>query len=53
MHLHPAYAYLGYKEGDFPKAEKAAREVLSLPIHPELTQEQIRYVAALIREFAG
>ena len=53
MHMHPAYAYLGYKEGDFPKAEKAAREVLSLPIHPELTEEQIRYVASLIREFAG
>ena len=52
MHLHPAYAYLGFKEGDFPKAEKAAREVLSLPIHPELTEDQIRYVAGLIRTFA-
>jgi dTDP-4-amino-4,6-dideoxygalactose transaminase len=52
LHLHPAYAYLGYKEGDFPRAEKAAREVLSLPIHPELTEEQIRYVADRIRCFA-
>lgn len=53
MHMHPAYAYLGFKEGDFPKSEKAAREVLSLPIHPELTEAQIRYVADLIREFAA
>lgn len=53
LHLHPAYAYLQHKEGDFPKAEKAAGEVLSLPIHPELTEEQIRYVAQLIRDFAG
>jgi dTDP-4-amino-4,6-dideoxygalactose transaminase len=53
MHMHPAYSYLGFKERDFPKAEKAAREVLSLPIHPELTEAQIRYVADLIREFAA
>ena len=53
MHLHPAYAYLGYKQGDFPKSEKAARDVLSLPIHPELTEDQIRFVADLIRAFAG
>ncbi|MCW3054143.1 MAG: putative pyridoxal phosphate-dependent enzyme apparently involved in regulation of cell wall [Chthonomonadales bacterium] len=50
-HLQPAYAYLGYKEGDFPAAERVAREVLSLPIHPELTEEQIVYVADLIRRF--
>lgn len=53
LHLHPAYAYLGCKEGDFPHAERAGREVLSLPIHPELTEEQIYYVAQLIREFNG
>jgi dTDP-4-amino-4,6-dideoxygalactose transaminase len=52
IHMNPAYAYVGSKEGDFPKAEKAAREVLSLPIHPELTEAQIRYVADLIRTFA-
>jgi dTDP-4-amino-4,6-dideoxygalactose transaminase len=51
MHLQPAYAYLGYKEGDFPVAERVAREVLSLPIHPELTEEQIVYVTDLIRRF--
>lgn len=51
LHLQPAYAYLGYQEGDFPLAERAAREVLSLPIHPELSEEQIAYVADLIRCF--
>lgn len=51
MHLQPAYAYLGYKEGDFPIAERAAREVLSIPIIPELSDEQIEYVAELICRF--
>ena len=53
LHTLPAYAYLGYREGDFPLAERAAREVLSLPVHPELTEEQIVYVADLIRRFDG
>jgi dTDP-4-amino-4,6-dideoxygalactose transaminase len=51
LHLQPAYAYLGYCEGDFPVAERAAREALSLPIHPELTDAQIEYVAEHIRCF--
>ena len=42
---------LGYREGDFPIAEKAARQCLSLPIYPELTDDQIQRVAACIREF--
>ena len=50
-HLQPAYAYLGYKQGDFPIAEQATREVLSIPIVPELSDEQIVYVADLIRRF--
>ena len=45
MHLQKAYAFLGYKEGDFPEAEKAAKEVLSIPIVPELSEVQISYVA--------
>ncbi len=44
IHLQPAYEYLGYKRGDFPITEKYANEILSLPMFPELTKEQIEYV---------
>ena len=40
-----------HKPGDFPAAEKASREVLSLPMFPELTDAQIRRVAEVIRDF--
>jgi len=53
LHLQKCYASLGYKAGDFPIAEKAARECLSLPIYPELTEAQIQRVAEVIREFFG
>ena len=50
VHLLPAFADLGYREGQFPHAEKAAREVLSLPMYPELTEAQCEEVAtALLR----
>ena len=52
LHLQDCFAYLGYKERDFPESERASREVLSLPVYPELTAEQRGYVAAAIREFA-
>ncbi len=52
LHLQPAYRFLGYQEGDFPEAERAAREVLSLPIHPHLSAEQVEYVADVVRHFA-
>jgi dTDP-4-amino-4,6-dideoxygalactose transaminase len=45
MHLQPAYSSLGYKQGDLPESERAAAEVLSLPIYPELTENQIARVA--------
>ena len=52
-HLQKAYEYLGYRSTDLPRAEQAAREVLSLPIHPELEDEQIEFVSDLIRQFVG
>ncbi len=51
LHLQDAYKYLGYKPGDFPESEKAQEEVLSLPIYPELREEQVREVVSGIREF--
>jgi len=48
-----AYAYLDHKPGDFQEATKASREVLSLPMYPELEEEQIQYVTGKIREFFG
>ncbi|MGE0391945.1 MAG: DegT/DnrJ/EryC1/StrS family aminotransferase [Vicinamibacterales bacterium] len=49
VHLQPAYRNLGGRPGDFPAAEAAAGEVLSLPIFPELTSEQVAYVADVLR----
>jgi len=53
MHLQECFAHLGYKEGDLPESEKAAKEVLALPIYPELTDEMKDYVADTILAFLG
>ena len=51
LHLQKCYAHLGHKLGSFPVAEKAARECLSLPIYPEMTDAQIERVAEVIKDF--
>lgn len=48
LHLTPAYAHLGYGAGDFPVAEGMASRILSLPMHPYLTEEQIEQVVAVV-----
>ncbi len=53
LHLQPCFAYLGYKEGSCPEAESAAREVLSIPIYPELTDAQKNEIVDAIRGFYG
>lgn len=53
VHAQPAYEYLGYWAGQFPVAERLCRSVLSLPIHPTLSAEQVEYVAAVVRAGVG
>jgi len=51
LHLQPAYADLGYRVGDFPVSESACERNISLPMYPELTDEQIHYAAQAVRNF--
>ena len=51
LHLQPIFNYLGYSERDLPESEKAAKEVLALPMFPELTEDEQKWVVENIAEF--
>jgi dTDP-4-amino-4,6-dideoxygalactose transaminase len=51
LHLQKVYEGLGWRAGDFPVAEAVSRRILPLPMYPELTDEQVDYVVAQIRDF--
>jgi dTDP-4-amino-4,6-dideoxygalactose transaminase len=51
LHLQKSLQYLGYKLGDFPVSERAAAEVLALPIYPDLREEELDSVVEAIRRF--
>jgi len=53
LHLQECFRYLGYKEGDFPESEKAAKEVLAIPVYPELSDKMKDFVAGTIVSFPG
>jgi dTDP-4-amino-4,6-dideoxygalactose transaminase len=53
LHLQPCFAYLGYAPGACPEAERAANEVLSLPVYPELTRAQLDEVVVAVRSYFG
>jgi len=53
LHVHPLFARLGYGPGDFPVAERTAKTILALPIHPALTSAQLEYVVRALRAAVG
>jgi len=53
LHMQPALSYMGHSEGDFPNCEQNARDCLSLPMYPELTEEQAQFVAQQVKKAAA
>ncbi len=53
LNLQPCFAYLGHKVGDFPVSEQACKDVLALPIYPELPEEEVNYVAEQMLKIVG
>ena len=53
IHLHKAAKHLSYRKGSFPVAERQAERILSLPVYPELTSDQLNYIAKTVRKFYG
>jgi dTDP-4-amino-4,6-dideoxygalactose transaminase len=51
IHMQPCFGYLGYQEGSLPESERASREVLALPMFPELTEDEQKWVVESIAEF--
>jgi dTDP-4-amino-4,6-dideoxygalactose transaminase len=51
LHLQKCFSYLGYKEGDFPVAERICKEIIALPMYPELTDDEVDYVCDAIKQF--
>ena len=51
IHLQPAYTNLGYRAGSFPVAERLAREIVSLPLYPELSLDDVRMIASIVNQF--
>ena len=53
LHLQPAYRHLGIEKGSFPHTEKTAESIISLPIYPEITEEQVERVVGALGEALG
>ena len=51
LHLQECFAYLGHRSGDLPESERAAKETLAIPVYPELSDDQARYVVDSIETF--
>lgn len=51
LHMQKCFEYLGYKEGDFPVAEKISKEIIALPIYPEMTMDEVEFVCETINKF--